>query len=82
MGMPQQNNLVGGGTGLSHHNQMISHVQGFSASGGSMALRSKNKHWPKMINRRQTLPQQSVYKQKSTKNNEWKGKRAQALAPR
>ena len=44
IGMPQQNNLVG--SGMSHHNQMISHVQGFSATStsGTMALRSKNKH--------------------------------------
>ena len=42
LGMPQTNNLVGASSGLSH-NQMISHVQGFSASGGGMALRSKNK---------------------------------------
>ena len=45
VGMPQTNNLVGGSSHQSHHNQMISHVQGYSAaSSGGMALRSKNKH--------------------------------------
>lgn len=46
IGMPQQNNLVGGSGSLNHHNQMISHVQGFSATStsGGMALRNKNKH--------------------------------------